>query len=180
MNLTSNTVLVTGGASGIGLALAARFLNAGNRVVICGRRDDALRAARDRYPRLITHTCDLSSAQSRVALTEWAFNEFPELGALVNNAGIQRRVRLADREDWNETRTELAINLEAPMHLSRLFIPHLLKRPHAAILNVTSGLSFVPLAAVPIYSATKAALHSFTLSLRHQLTGTSIRSEERR
>jgi len=92
----------------------------------------------------------------------------------VNNAGIQRRVRLSDDEDWNETHTELAINLEAPIHLSRLFIPHLLKKPRAAIANVTSGLSFVPLASVPIYCATKAALHSFTLSLRHQLAGTSI------
>src|SRR5436189_499618 len=100
MNLTSNTVLVTGGASGIGLALAVRFVKAGSRVIICGRRDDALRAARDRVPQLITHVCDLSSAPGRVALTEWAFSEFPDLAALVNNAGVQRRIRVADNEDW--------------------------------------------------------------------------------
>jgi uncharacterized oxidoreductase len=96
------------------------------------------------------------------------------LNVLVNNAGIQRRVQLAASEDWEQTRSEIAINFEAPIHLSRLFIPHLLTRKRPAIINVTSGLSFVPLANVPVYSATKAAFHSFTLSLRHQLSETPV------
>ena len=97
---------------------------------------------------------------------------------LVNNAGIQRRVQLPALEQWRETRQEIAINLEAPIHLSRLFIPHLLEQERPAIVNITSGLAFSPLASVPIYCATKAALRSFTLSLRHQLAQTPIRVVE--
>ena len=99
---------------------------------------------------------------------------FPHLNVLVNNAGIQRQVRLADSEPWERTHEEIAVNLEAPIHLVRLFVPHLLQQPRAAIVNVTSGLSFSPLASVPVYCATKAALHSFTLSLRHQLKDTPV------
>jgi uncharacterized oxidoreductase len=93
---------------------------------------------------------------------------------LVNNAGIQRQVRFRETPDWKGIHDEIAINLEAPLHLCALFLPHLLAQPQAAILNVTSGLSFAPLATVPVYCATKAALHSFTLSLRHQLAGTAV------
>ena len=174
MDLSNNTVLVTGGASGIGLAIAERFLKAGSEVTICGRRADKLAAAQAARPKLHTHVADASSALGRETLVEWIANEFPRTNVLVNNAGIQRRVRLADAEPWEQSHDEIAINLEAPIHLSRLFIPHLLKQKHAAIINVTSGLSFVPLAAVPVYCATKAALHSFTLSLRQQLRDTSI------
>jgi len=174
MDPGSNTVLITGGASGIGLALAERFLAAGSEVILCGRREEKLREAQARHPRMQIRVCDVASAADRVSLFEWAAGELPRLNALVNNAGIQRRIELAEAEDWEETEQEIAINFDAPVHLSRLFIPHLLKQPRAAILNVTSGLSFVPMASAPVYSATKAALHSFTLSLRHQLTGTPV------
>jgi uncharacterized oxidoreductase len=174
MDLGSHTILVTGGASGIGLALAVRFLGAGSRVIVCGRRADKLREAAAAHPSLVTRTCDLSKEAERRALAADLTREFPRLDVLVNNAGIQRRVRLADDEPWRATQEELAINLEAPVHLARLFLPHLLEQQHPAIINVTSGLSFAPLATVPVYCATKAALHSFTLSLRHQLTGTAI------
>jgi uncharacterized oxidoreductase len=93
---------------------------------------------------------------------------------LVNNAGIQQRIELQQKPAWEILDEEVAINLEAPIHLSALFIPHLLQREQSAIINVTSGLAFVPLANVPVYCATKAALRSFTLSLRHQLSGTPI------
>jgi uncharacterized oxidoreductase len=92
----------------------------------------------------------------------------------VNNAGIQRRIRLEDQEPWETAREELAINLDAPIHLTRLLLPHLLSKPDAAIINITSGLAFAPLARTPLYSATKAALHSFTLSLRHQVKDTPV------
>jgi uncharacterized oxidoreductase len=174
MELGSHTVLVTGGASGIGLALAVRFLRAGSRVIVCGRREDKLREAASANPSLVTRTCDLSNEAERRALAADLIRDFPRLDVLVNNAGIQRRVRLAEDEPWSATHEELAINLEAPVHLSRLFIPHLLTQARPAIINVTSGLSFTPLANVPLYCATKAALHSFTLSLRHQLAGTPI------
>ena len=174
MQLQGNTVLVTGGASGIGLAFARRFLEAGNIVIVCGRREDKLREARERHPGLLTRACDLAAPAEREALIRWATSEHPALNVLVNNAGIQRRLRLADQEDWSATREELAINLDAPIHLTRLIVPHLAARTPAAIVNVTSGLAFAPLARTPVYSATKAALHSFTLSTRHQLKDTGV------
>lgn len=178
MNLQGNTVLITGGASGIGLAFAERFLAAGSEVVVCGRREDKLAEAKEKYARIHTRACDVAQESERVALFEWTAKNFPAVNVLVNNAGIQRRVDLKETEDWEKTRGEIAINFEAPVHLSRLFTPHFLKRKNAAILNVTSGLSFVPLANVPVYCATKAALHSFTLSLRHQLKDTPVRVVE--
>ncbi|WP_216689132.1 SDR family oxidoreductase [Hymenobacter siberiensis] len=176
MNLATNTILLTGGASGIGLALAIRFLQAGSTVIIVGRRADKLAEAQQRYPGLITRQGDIATAAERTELVRWATTEYPALNVLVNNAGIQNRIQLADdaAADWETRRQELVINVEAPIHLAMLLVPHLRQQPGAAIVNVTSGLSFAPAAFVPIYSATKAALHSFTLSLRHQLVPTGI------
>jgi uncharacterized oxidoreductase len=174
MNLNSNTVLITGGASGIGLALAEHLLKARNEVILCGRREEKLLEAQRKHPELKTRVCDVSKETQRTALFKWATKEFPRLNVLVNNAGIQRRFAIAEDRKWKPVHDEIAINLEAPVHLSALFIPHLLKQEHPAILNVTSGLAFTPMAIAPIYCATKAALHSFTLSLRHQLAPTPI------
>ena len=175
MNLATNTILLTGGASGIGLALAVRFMQAGSTVIIVGRRADKLAEARQLHPALITRVADVAHAAERVELARWATANYPGFNVLVNNAGIQNRVQLADENaDWNARRQEIVINVEAPMHLATLLIPHLRQQARAAIINVTSGLSFAPAAFVPIYSATKAALHSFTLSLRHQLRPTGI------
>lgn len=175
MDLNSHTVLITGGASGIGLALAERFLQAGSTVIICGRREDKLREAQEQHPEVITRVCDVAKEDERVSLHEWAVGEFPQLNVLVNNAGIQQRVRVTDPVDWASVSQEIAINFDAPVHLSLLFIKHLLGQTNAAIINVTSGLAFSPLARVPVYCATKSALRSFTLSLRRQLEGTSIK-----
>ncbi|MCX5732946.1 MAG: SDR family NAD(P)-dependent oxidoreductase [candidate division NC10 bacterium] len=178
MELGANTILITGGASGIGLALAERFLQAGSQVIVCGRREERLREAQIRFPALAIRVCDVAEEDDRGALARWASTAFPRLNILVNNAGIQRRVQLSALEEWRETRREIAINLEAPIHLSRLFIPHLLGQERPAIVNITSGLAFSPLSDVPVYCATKAALRSFTLSLRHQLARTPIRVVE--
>jgi uncharacterized oxidoreductase len=178
MDLSGNTVLITGGGSGIGLALAERFVSAGSDVIICGRRADVLDRAKGSRARVHTRVCDVSQANERIELAAWATREFPALNILVNNAGIQRRLALAEDEPWSATHEELAANLEAPIHLSRLFIPHLRERPRPSIINVTSGLAFAPLAATPVYCASKAALHSFTLSLRRQLADTPIRVVE--
>lgn len=176
MNLASNTVLITGGASGIGFALAERFGRAGSTVIVCGRRADKLQEAQQKLPGLHTHVCDVSKAAERVALLDWVRTEFPAVNVLVNNAGIQNRVQLvSDTEDWEARRQELIINVEAPIHLAMLFIKQLQAQNRPAIINVTSGLAFTPAAFVPIYSATKAALHSFTLSLRQQLKQTPVR-----
>jgi len=174
MQLASNTVLITGGASGIGLALARRFIQDGSTVIVCGRREEKLAEARKNHPELKTLACDLSKEKDRVRLSEWATKEFPRLNVLVNNAGIQRRVRIGGDKKWSATHEEIAINFEAPVHLTALFLPHLMKQERPAIMNVTSGLAFSPMASAPIYCATKAALHSFTLSLRHQLAGTQV------
>lgn len=170
MKVTDNTILITGGSKGIGLALAKRFAQRGNTVIICARGQESLDAAAAEIPGVVTRVCNVASAQERQDLFEWAVSEFPGLNVLVNNAGIQRRVDLAlNDEGWAATESEIAINLEAPIHLTRLLAAHLAERQQAAIVNVTSGLSFVPLANVPVYCATKAALHSVTLSLRWQL-----------
>lgn len=175
MKLAGNTILITGGATGIGFALAERFLRAGSEVIICGRREDKLQEAKAKYPALHTRICDVADEGERAALFEWATKEFPKLNVLVNNAGIQRRVRfLEDQEPWAVRRQEIAINVEAPIHLSALFIPHLQQQEAAAILNVSSGLAFTPGTFALVYSATKAALHSFTMTLRHELANTSI------
>lgn len=174
MDLASRTVLITGGASGIGLGLARRFLAAGSRVAVCGRRSDRLEAARAELPGLQTRCCDVADEADRRELVAWAIGVFPELDVLVNNAGIQRRVDLATEQDAAGLREEIAVNLEAPIHLSTLALPHFAALGRGTFVNVTSGLAFSPLARVPVYCATKAALHSFTLSLRRQLAGTGI------
>jgi uncharacterized oxidoreductase len=175
MNLSGNTILITGGASGIGLALAERFLAHGSTVIICGRREDKLLEARQQHPGLHTRVADIAREVDRVALFEWVQQAFPQTNILVNNAGIQRRGSLTEMtEPWSQYQSEIAINLEAPIHLALLFIPHLRQQQNPAIINVTSGLAFSPLAIAPVYSATKAALHSFTLSLRQQLRSTGI------
>jgi uncharacterized oxidoreductase len=174
MEFTANTVLITGGATGIGFALAERFIQAGSTVIICGRRKHKLKEAQSIYPQLHTRACNVADPSERTALFSWATETFPALNMLVNNAGIQKRIELQQHASWETLSEEVTINLEAPIHLSALFIPHLLQQKRSAIINVTSGLSFVPKADVPVYCATKAALHSFTLSLRHQLSGTPI------
>ena len=174
MDLAGHTVLITGGTSGIGFALAERLLDGGSEVIVCGRREDKLKEIKSKHPAVRTRSCDVAVASERVALADWAIREFPMLDVLVNNAGIQRSVDLTKPESWDDMHPEIAINFEAQVHLCMLFIPHLRTQKRPAIVNITSGLAFVPRAPVPIYSATKAAFHSFTLSLRHQLSTTPI------
>ncbi|NGZ76941.1 SDR family oxidoreductase [Saccharibacillus alkalitolerans] len=177
MKMTGNTILITGGGSGIGLAFAERFLKSGNTVIVCGRREDVLRGAQERLPGLVTRVCDVGDERERVALFEWVTANHPDVNVLVNNAGIQQRFNLLKtdaRTDWREYGREITINVDAPIHLSMLFASYFAEKDYAAILNVTSGLAFTPFAIAPIYSATKAALHSFTMSLRLQLSGTPV------
>lgn len=174
MKTTGNTILITGGSTGIGLSLAARFLKAGNKVLICGRRKDKLEEAEKAHPGLRTFVCDVSQPADREALFAYTVREFPATNVLFNNAGVMRFLRIDDSRAWDVSADELAINLAAPIHLSMLFTDHLAKRRDAAIINTTSGLSHVPMAAAPVYCATKAALHSYTQSLRHQLAGKGI------
>jgi uncharacterized oxidoreductase len=178
MEMNGHKILITGGATGIGLALAQRFVAAGSTAIVCGRRADKLKEAAQKVPGLITHASDVGTPQERERLLAWVQKNHPDTNMLMNNAGIQRRFSLEEPVDWAEAGAEIAINLDAPIHLSALFIPHLKKQKTPAIFNVTSGLSFAPFSIMPVYCATKAALHSFTLSLRHQLRKTPIRVVE--
>ncbi|HZG74168.1 MAG TPA: SDR family NAD(P)-dependent oxidoreductase [Chondromyces sp.] len=175
MRISGNTILITGGASGIGLALAERFLKADNEVIIVGRREEKLKEAKVKHPKLHTRVCDVSKEEDRLSLFEWVKSEFPQVNVLVNNAGIQQRVNLLNaNKDWSYYRNEISINVDGPIHLSLLFIPHLIEQEHASIINISSGLALRPGVWVPIYSATKAAIHSFTVSLRLQLSKTNV------
>ncbi|GAB3880988.1 SDR family oxidoreductase [Spirosoma agri] len=171
MNLSNNKILITGGASGIGLGLTERFIQENNTVIICGRRESLLRDVAKKFPSVITRTCDLSDADERQALYQWIATEHSDLSVLVNNAGVQQWMSVSDEDFFERAKRELAINVDAPLHLTSLFInlPSL-----TSILNVTSGLAFVPLTKVPVYSATKAFFHSFTLSLRALLKANDI------
>ena len=174
METSGHTILITGGASGIGHALAVRFLGAGNNVIICGRREDKLREAQARHPALQIRVCDVSDPKQREDLTRWAFQTFPQLDVLVNNAGVQQNLDLKASPGWAAMHQEIATNLGAHVHLATLFVPHLRDKQRSAIVFVTSGLAFVPRVSVPVYCATKAAMRSFTLSLREQLKDTPI------
>lgn len=175
MHLDANTVLITGGASGIGFALARRFVASGSTVIVCGRRQAQLDEARKLCPELHTLRWDVSAESERTQLIEHVVREFPSFNVLVNNAGLQQRPpTLLEPQDWTKHRLELETNLHAPMQLSMLAVSHFVQQPTAAIINVSSGLAFAPIAGMPTYCATKAALHSFTLSLRFQLRETKI------
>jgi uncharacterized oxidoreductase len=172
----NNTILITGGATGIGFSLAETLVNAGNKVIICGRREGKLKEARDKLPQIQVKVCDVSREKERESLFSWVKDNFSDLNVLINNAGIQRMVNLKKgTQDLFSHENEVETNLIAPIHLSAYFIPLLLKKKESAIINVSSGLGFVPIASMPVYCATKAAVHSFTVSLRYQLRDTSIK-----
>ena len=178
MDIGGNTVLITGGATGIGFALAEKFVNAGSVVIVCGRRKSKLQAAKQKLPALHIRQCDVSVESERRSLLRWITTRFPNLNILINNAGIQRQVDFTSPnvpKPLSSKDDEVTINLAAPIRLCALFTPILLKREKAAVVNISSGLAFVPIAMMPVYCATKAAIHSFTISLRHQLRNTSVR-----
>ncbi|WP_449619582.1 SDR family oxidoreductase [Robertmurraya sp. Marseille-Q9965] len=176
MKMSGNTILITGGATGIGLAFAERFLKHGNTVIVVGRRESKLTEVKRKFPELITRVCDVSKEEDRIALFKWVTSEYPDTNILVNNAGIQQRLNLQeDTLDWTNYANEIEINLHGPIHLTMLFVSHFLQKTEAAILNVSSGLAFTPGVWVPVYSATKAGIHSFTQSLRLQLEKTNIK-----
>ncbi len=176
MKTSGNTVLITGGATGIGFALAEALVKRGNIVIVCGRRREKLRVAKAKVPQLHVRICDISLPRARTALIKWVLSHFRGLNVLVNNAGIQHPVDLRKGpRDLPQADAEVFTNLTAPLYLCGLLIPHLRRKKQAAIVNISSGLAFTPLAAVPVYCATKAAIHSLSLSLRHQLRDTSIR-----
>jgi uncharacterized oxidoreductase len=171
MKLANNKILITGGASGIGLGLTERFIQENNTVIICGRRESVLKEVADRFPSVITKVCDLTVEAERIALFKWVSENHSDLNVLVNNAGIQQWMYIFDTDFYQRAKEEITTNIEAPIHLTSLFIN---LKSLTTIINVTSGLSFVPLAKVPVYCATKAFFHSFTLAVQHLLKSKNI------
>jgi len=175
MKLEGNTVLITGGASGIGLELAKGFLARKCTVVITGRDAAKLAKAQAAVPGLKTLRSDVARVDEINALFETVKRDFPTLNVLVNNAGVMRSLNLhKDGDDLDDLTSEIDINLKGPIRMARRFLPLLKQQPSAAIINVSSGLAFVPLPISPVYCATKAAVHSFTQSMRIQLARTKV------
>jgi len=162
MKISGNTILITGGATGIGLGLTERFVKEGNKVIICGRRPDVLAEARQKFPSILTKEVDLADEGQRIELFEWIAENHGELNVLINNAGIQQRLSIAEEDFYAKAKREMAINVEAPIHLTALFQK---LEKLTTVMNVTSGLAFVPMVSAPVYCATKSFLHSFNSSL---------------
>lgn len=171
MKLSGNTILITGGGSGIGEALAHRFHDLGNKVIVAGRRREALEQATAGRPNIFAMTIDVDSAEGIAAFARRVTAEHPELNVLINNAGIMRFEAIETQRDLADAEATITTNLLGPIRLIDALVDHLARRPDAAIVNVTSGLAFVPLVAAATYSATKAAMHSYTVSLREALGG---------
>jgi uncharacterized oxidoreductase len=171
MKLAKNKILITGGASGIGLGLTERFIQENNTVIICGRREGLLKEVADKFPSVITKVCDLSNEAGRIELYNWITENHSDLNVLVNNAGIQNWMNISDSDFYQKTSDEITTNVLAPIHLTTLFTN---LKSLDTIINVTSGLAFVPFSKVPVYCGTKAFMRSFTLSLRHLLKPKNI------
>ncbi|MES2439420.1 MAG: SDR family oxidoreductase [Verrucomicrobiota bacterium] len=175
MKTTNNTILITGGGSGIGRALAEAFHGLGNQVIISGRSRKTLDEATSANPGMKSLTVDMTDAASIRHFAAKLEEEYPALNVLINNAGIMRPENLLSAElDTADAEATILTNLLGPIRLTSALLPLLRKQPAATIMSVTSGLAFIPLAATPTYCATKAAVHSYTESLRHQLRETNV------
>ena len=176
MKINGNTILITGGTSGIGLEFARQLLDLDNTVIITGRNLGKLERTKQQLPKVHTFQSDVSEPAAITLLYEQVVKRFPELNILINNAGEMRRLSLLDPTiDQENANREIAINLSGPIRMVQQFLPHLRTKKSAAILNVTSGLALVPFPLSPIYGATKSGLRSYTQSLRVQLKSTNIK-----
>lgn len=175
MERSGNSILITGGGSGIGRGLAEALHKLGNQVVIAGRRQQALEETTAAHPGMKSLALDIEDREAIGSFAARVAGEFPALSVLINNAGIMRAEKLlAQQADLADAEATVATNLLGPIRLTAALLPHLKKQPRATIMNVSSGLAFVPLALTPVYCATKAAMHSYTQSLRYQLRATKI------
>jgi uncharacterized oxidoreductase len=175
MNLSGNTVLITGGGSGIGRGLAEALQRLGNQVVIAGRRQQVLDETTGANPGMHSAVLDIQDAGAIRRFAEEITDRFPSLNVLINTAGVMRAERLLDEpNDLADAEEIVATNLLGPIRLTTALLPHLKKQANATIMNVSSGLAFVPMIITPTYCATKAAIHSYSQSLRFQLRKTTI------
>ena len=176
MKPTGNTILITGGSNGIGLELATQFLNLGNMVIITGRNLSRLNEVKKKFPTINIFRSDAGKPEDIKSLFENIAKQFPELNVLINNAGIMRKMNLHDTSmDLENINEEIAINLSGPVRMVNQFLLILKSQPEAAIMNVSSGLAFVPFPISPVYSATKVGVHFYTQTLRIQLKNTNVK-----
>jgi len=180
MKMQGNTVFITGGTSGIGKCLAEVLHERGNQVIITGRRQQRLEEICQRHPGMRYYALDVTSLGAIQAVARKAIAEFPALNVVFNNAGVQMAFNFAPGHplDDRALETEVSTNVLGPMRVAAAFLPHLSTRPDAVLVNVSSGLAFVPRARYPVYCATKAAVHTWTLSLRHQLRDSGVKVVE--
>lgn len=173
--LSGNTILITGGGTGIGRGLAEAFHQLGNRVIITGRRSEPLAETAKASPGMEFRQCDLSDLAGITDFGSKIMADYPDLNGVINNAGIMVSETLLDAPQNLATSDAIVTtNILAPIHLTSILLPHLLKQPDATVMMVSSGLAFVPLARTPTYSASKAAIHSYSMSLRQQLKDTAV------
>ncbi len=175
MQMTGNTILVTGGGSGIGQALAEALHERGNQVIIAGRRRDMLNTVTQANPGMASRTLDIANGDEIVNFAKTIIADYPALNIVINNAGIMRIEDITKAPSYiSDTEAMITTNLLGPMRLSAALLPHLMAQKDASIVNMTSGLAFVPMAATPTYCATKAALHFLSVTMREQLKNTPV------
>jgi uncharacterized oxidoreductase len=175
MKLTGNTILITGGGSGIGRGLAEAFQALGNTVIIAGRRRQALEETTTANPGMRSGQLDIESAESIRAFAATMAKEYPALNVMIHNAGIMRPENLLEQAgDLKDAEAIITTNLLGPIRLTAALLPQLKKQPAATIMTVSSGLAYLPMAMTPTYCATKAAIHSYSMTLRYQLRGTKV------
>ena len=176
MDMSGNTILITGGGSGIGRGLAEAFYAIGNHVIITGRRKEVLEQTARANPGMTHLLLDVEDPDATRAIAAQVVKDYPALNVLINNAGIMRAENLlAEPFDLTDSETTITTNLLGPIRLTTALLPHLRHQKSATVVNVSSGLAFLPLARTPTYCATKAALHSYSQSLRYQLRKTTVR-----
>lgn len=177
MRMEGNTIFITGGSSGIGKGLAEAFHKLGNQVIISGRREDTMLGICDANPGMRYTFLDVTDRASIQKVAAEVTDEFPGLNCVINNAGLQKVHNLVGEPALDDAgmMEEINANLVGAVRVAAAFVPHLSKAKEAVLVNVSSGLAFVPIARYPVYCATKAAVHSFTLSLRHQLNGVGVK-----
>ncbi len=175
MKMTGNTILITGGGSGIGRALAEAFHALGNKVIISGRRQSSLDDVTAANPGMVSVVLDATKADGIRSFADTLIRKHPDLNVVINNAGIMKNEDITAAPDYLDIAEEtIATNLLGPIRLTAALLPHFLPKPHAAVLTVSSGLAFVPMVATPTYSATKSAIHAYSMALREQLKNTSV------